>query len=79
MVPGVTYMLVLTGSTAVGTLKFQHLDDPTPAPHPDYTSVAGATVVRTFLCPAPVMALVFATAPSQNYFLSIIPLTSPEF
>jgi hypothetical protein len=79
MVPGVTYMLVLTGSTAIGTLKFQHLDDPATAPHPDYTAVAGATVVKTFLCPSPSMALVFDTAPTQNYYLSILQLTSQEF
>ena len=79
MVPGVTYMLVLTGSTAASTLKFQHLDSPTPSSYPGSAAVAGETVVTTFICPAPSMALVFATPPSQNYFLSITPLTSPEF
>lgn len=79
LVPGLTYLLVITNSPGANTLKFQHLDNPTTAAHPAHVGVVGATVVTTFLCPAPVMALVFAAPPAQDYYVSVLPLASPEF
>jgi hypothetical protein len=79
MVAGVEYMLVVTDSPGSVSLQFKHHDAPTPVAHPDVTNVAGAVVVRKFLCPSPVMALVFSTAPSVAYRVSVLPVTTPEF
>ncbi len=77
---GVTYHLVLTGGTGgASTLKFLHLADPALHNHPDHTAKAQADVIlTTFICPDPRMTLTFATAPSADYNLSVLPITAPE-
>lgn len=72
-------MLVITGSSGAVSLQFKHQDDPTAAIHPDVSGVTGATVVKRFLCPSPVMALVWAAAPAAPYRVSVLPITAPEF
>lgn len=80
LVAGVTYMLVITKATGTNsTLQFKHLGDADPINHPAHTAVTGATTVSQFLCPSPVMALVFAAPPSQNYHVSVLPITQQEF
>lgn len=79
VVPGITYLLVITSSPGSNTLKFKHLNDATSANHPAHTDVSNATVVTQFVCPSTVMALVFAAAPATPYHVTVVPLTAPEF
>ncbi len=72
-------MLVITKSPGANTLQFKHQDDPDPVNHPAHTAVATATVVTQFLCPSPKMALVWAAPPANAYYVSVLPITSPEF
>lgn len=79
LTPGVEYLFVLTNSPGANTLQFKHHSDPTTRDLPVHTAVTGAVVVTKFLCPAPQMALVFAEVPGAPYYVSLTPLTTPEF
>lgn len=77
---GVTYLLVITQCPGAHTLKFMHLDDPTPALLPSYgTNNTVGTVVAQFVCPAPRMLIEFANTPTQDYHVSVTPVSAPEF
>jgi hypothetical protein len=79
LVQGVNYLLVLTGANQTSTLKFNHLNDPTPRDHPSHTAkVAAGAIITEFICPSPDMTLSFAIAPA-TYYLTVVPVTSPEF
>ena len=76
---GVNYMLVITNAPGASTLVFKHDTNPDTISHPAHTAVTATTVVKSFLCPSPIMALVFSDVPTEPYFVTVVPLTFPEF
>lgn len=79
MYPGKEYLVVITEGTGPVSLKFRHQGASPAVLHPNFISVEADVILMQFVCPATEMALVWDSAPSSPYRVSVFPITLAEY